>query len=295
VISISLKRAALVGAALLFFQNQAAASAETKSKKAETFKDIIEKSYNLSLQKDRSQAVNILVNAIKQENFRSGSAIEIKAELKKALQQVSYIFYSDRALQAYELALSLRRTDPAQALQKMNEALRMETDNLTLVTETQRLMLIKGDCSTALDGVTKERLQNPFDENLILLLAQAQVCLGQWDEFKKTRDGYDAKKSNQGKFWLSLEIEFAFHEKNFAKTKELIMILQKLDPKYPELYYWQWRRALASEKLVAGQKYLKTCKNIPAALYRQYMTDVNLCRKVGEVETATKNSNGSNE
>lgn len=290
-ILISLKRAALISAALFFFQSSKAVSADIKLKKAETSKDIIEKAYNLSLQKDRSQAINILVKAIKQENIHSENILE----LKKALQQVSYLFYSDRAQQAYELALSLRRTDPSQALQKMNEALRIETDNLTLFVELQRLILIKGDCSAVLDSVIKKRLQDPFDQNLALLHAQAYACLGKWDELKKIRDGIDIKKSNETKFWLSLDIEFALHEKNLAKAKELITNLQKFDSQYPELQYWQWRVASGSEKHVTGHKYINECKNISANLYRQYMTDANLCRKVSEVETATKNSNGTNE
>ncbi|MGZ3743453.1 MAG: tetratricopeptide repeat protein [Pseudobdellovibrionaceae bacterium] len=285
-----LKRAALV-AALFFFSIPQAFSVENKSKKAETTKDIIEKAYNLSLQKDRSQAINILVNAIKQGNVHGENILD----LKRTLQQVSYLFYSDRAQQAYELALSLRRTDAAQALQKMNEALRIETDNLTLFTEMQRMILTKGDCSTVLESVVKERLQNSFDENLILLQGQSQVCLGKWEDFKKTHDGLDLKTTTQAKFWLSLEIEYAMHEKNLARAKELIGILQKTDSKYPELHYWQWRVANASEKPVIGHKYINECKNISAALYRQYMTDVNLCRKVSEVEIANKNLNETNE
>jgi len=290
-ILISVKRAALIGAALFFFKATLAVSAESKLKKAETSKDIIEKAYNLSLQKDRSQAINILVSAIKQENARNGNT----QELKKALQQVSYLFYSDRAQQAYELALSLRRTDLGQALQKMNEAIRMEADNLTLFNEMQRMILIKGDCSAALESITKERVQDSFDENLILLQAQAQACLNQWEEFKKTRDLFDTKKSNQAKYWQALEIEYAFYEKSPGRAKEMILGLQKLDEKYPELNYWQWRVASSVEKPAFAQKYLKECKNMSATLYRQYMTDVNLCRRVAEVETAAKNSNGTNE
>lgn len=288
---ISVRRAALFCAALFFFQGSISVSAENKSKKAETSKDIIEKAYNLSLQKDRSQAINILVNAIKQENARKGDT----TELKKALQQVSYLFYSDRAQQAYELALSLRRTDPGQALQKMNEAVRIESDNLTLFNEMQRMILIKGDCSGGLENISKERLQDPFDENLILLQAQAQGCLNQWEEYKKTRDLFDAKKSTLAKFWQALEIELAFYEKSPARAKDMIAALQKLDEKYPELHYWQWRVASGSDRPPLAQKYIKECKNMSATLYRQYMTDVNLCRRVAEVEAAAKSTNGTNE
>ena len=289
----NIRRAALKGVALLFLCGSISVAApDTKSKKAETAKDIIEKAFNLSLQKDRSQAINILVGAIRQENLRNGNA----SELLKALQQVSYLFYSDRAQQNYELALSLRRTEPAQSQQKLSEALRVETDNLSLFNEMQRLLIIRGDCSNAFENITKERLQDPYDEFLILLQAQANACLGKWESYVKTRDLSDYKKSNQYKFWLGLEIEYQLSQKSQVKAKELQNTLAKLDGKYPEAHYWNWRVALvANEKQTAGQKYVKECKNLPAALYRQYMIDVNLCRRVSDVETASKVTNGSTE
>ncbi|RYZ80683.1 MAG: hypothetical protein EOP06_24895, partial [Proteobacteria bacterium] len=57
-----LRRAAPLGAALFILAAALSSFAvDLKPRKAETSKDIIEKAYNLSLQKDRSQAVNILV------------------------------------------------------------------------------------------------------------------------------------------------------------------------------------------------------------------------------------------
>jgi tetratricopeptide (TPR) repeat protein len=273
-ISVKLPRAAPLALALSFSVTSPRVHAQTKTRRAETSKDIIEKAYNLSLQKDRSQAINILVNAIKQENLNGGNT----AELKKALQQVSYLFYSDRAQQAYELALSLRKTDLTGAQQKLNEALRMEPDNLSLFVELQRILLAKGDCSAALDGVTKERQQDPFDENLVLLQAQAQMCLGKGDAFAKTKELADTRKSALAKYWINLEIDQATNDKNVPKAKELLSLLAKMDPKYPAVDYWQWRLAAPAAKAEAAQKYLKDCKNISPMTYRQYMTDVNLCR-----------------
>lgn len=279
-------RAAFSGAALfIFITTVAAAPKASVAKSAETLKDIIEKSFNLSLQKDRPQAVNILVAAIKQESARN---VDV-AELKKALEQVSYIFYSERAQQTYELALSVKHSDASQARQKITEALRLEPDNRGLINEMLRLQMTKGDCGSALDGVTKERARDPYDEHLSLIQAQAYACLGNWDGYLKSRDEVDIKKSGLYKFWLSLEAEYNFAIKSPYKAKEAIAILQKNDSKYPELSYWQWRAASNKERAVFAQKYLKECSGISSGVYRQYMTDVNLCRRVTEVETARKN------
>lgn len=286
-----LQGAALFGAALFISASVSPAWAQLRSKKAETYKDIIEKAYNLSLQKDRSQAVSLLVNTLKQEKQHEAST----QELRKALQQVSYVFYSNQAQQTYELGVSLRKTDPGQAQQKIAETLRAEPDNLTVFNEMQRLLLIKNDCSAANDNITKQRVQNPIDEELLLLQGQAQACLGQWEELKKTLDLADLKKSPLLKFWLPLQIELEVQEKDLAKAKEDISALQKQDPKDPQLFYWQWRVAEDESKNTFAEKYIKDCKNISPSLYRQYMTDVNLCRKISEVEAVSKNSNGSTE
>jgi predicted Zn-dependent protease len=279
------RRAVLSGTALFLMFTVMAAAAP--SGRAETSKDIIEKAYNLSLQKDRSQATTILVNAIKQENSVSPNSQNI-IELKKALQQVTSLFYSDRAQQAYELAISLRKTDAAGAQQKITEALRMEPDNRTLFIELQRNQIAKGDCSAALDAIVKERLKDPFDEELLLSLAQAEVCLGKWDLFVKSKENTDLKKSALSKYWVSLEIEQALFDKNIAKAKELLLQLTKADANYPAVDYWTWRLSAGSNKAAAAEKYLKQCKNISPMTYRQYMTDVNLCRKLSEIEASSK-------
>lgn len=99
--------------------------AQTKDKKSETSQDIIEKAQNLILQRDRAQAINILANAIKRESGRSQSVVE----LKKTLNEIAALFFSDKAQQLYEVGITLKRTDLNQALQKITEALRMEPDN----------------------------------------------------------------------------------------------------------------------------------------------------------------------
>ena len=81
---ISALRAALV-AALCF--SSTTSLAQNKASKSETHKDIIAKAYNLSLQKDRQQALLILNAAIKKE-----TRPQAVAELKKQLQNLHRSF-----------------------------------------------------------------------------------------------------------------------------------------------------------------------------------------------------------
>ncbi len=260
--------------------------------KAETYKDIIEKAYNLSLQKDRQQALNILTAAIARE-----SRPLAQAELKKAALDVAHVFLSDKAQQLYETSLSLKKADLSQATSKLAEAQRIEPDNLTIVIESARLQIAKNDCSNAQEGLAKSLKLVSFDEELKLTNAQAQACSGQWLEFAKNPESVDAKKSPFQKYWMALTIEQQLKLKNLTKASEFSLNLTKLDAKYPEAHYWGWKvsQALKKSNVELAQKYVMACKNISASQYRQYMIDPMLCRRTTEVEGDIKGMNGTTE
>ena len=274
------------GAAVLaaLFVSGGIASAEVKIKKSETYQDIIEKSQNLILQKDRQQAVNILVNAIRREGVKSPAAVE----LKKTLNEATTLFLSDKAQQIYEVGVTLKRTDLNQAQQKMNEGLKLEPDNLLFWIELARVQIAKGDCSAADETTGKARLQNPYFEELNLAQAQTSLCLNKPVEYQKMVDGQDIKKSPLAKFWNLLEAERLWKEKSFSKAQELSLAVKKSDSGYPEVEYWLWKidQSLKKKNPGAAEKYVMACKNISAHLFRQYMIDPMLCHRVAELESS---------
>ena len=267
------------------------AGAEVKINKSETYKDIIEKAYNLSLQKDRQQALTILASAIQRE-----SRPQAVAELKKTVSDIANLFFSDKTQQLYEVAISLRKTDFSQALGKITEASRLEPDNSAIVNEQSRLLIIKGDCSGAQELAAKQEKLTPYDEEIQLTLAQASLC-SSGPLTATTLDQNEAKKTNFQKFWLALLVEKAVKEKDTAKAQEILANLRKVDPKYPEIAYWNWKidQILKRKSGEAAQKYVMTCKNISASQYRQYMIDPMLCRRIIEVEAEVKGANGATE
>lgn len=271
---------AALGAAFLLVSHPAFAQS-----KSETYKDIIEKAYNLSLQRDRQQALNILTSAITRE-----TRPQAQGELKKAAIDVAHVFFSDKAQQLFETSASLRKTDLTQAIAKLNEAQRIEPDNMAIVIELARLMIAKGDCSGAQELLTKSLKLIAFDEELKLATAQSQVCQSQWYEFLKIYDPKEIAKSTLQKFWVASEVEHQVKVKNILKAQENLGILKKLDSKYPEVAYWSWKLSQGTKtgNLDDAQKYVMTCKNISASQYRQYMIDPMLCRRVLEVEGEIK-------
>ncbi|WP_415063471.1 tetratricopeptide repeat protein [Bdellovibrio sp.] len=268
------------------------AFAQAKYSKSETYKDIIEKAHNLILQRDRQQALNILSGAIQRE-IRPQAI----AELKKTASEVANVFFSDKTQQLFESGVSLRKSDLNQALDKVNEAARIEPDNFSIVNELAHLMIAKGDCKGAQELVQKQLNLVSFDEDLKLSMAQALVCQAKWSEYQKIADAVAIKKSPQQKFWWALETEKYLSLKNFAKAQESLANMKKSDEKYPEFFYWFWRFDQAQKRAnpEVAQKYVMTCKNISANQYRQYMIDPMLCRRLAEVEGDLKGMNGTPE
>ncbi len=278
------KRAALIVA--LFFSLAAG-----KAGSVETYQDIIEKAYNLSLQKDRTQAVSILLGALKKESKKSTA----QKELSSALEQVSQVFYSDKAQQLYELAISLKATDPSLALSKLQEAARLEPDNTSIEVAISRLAIASGDCATAAGRLLKQKDLITNIEELRLVAAQVALCQGKFPDYLAQKSAVDLKNSSFNSFWQSAEMEYLYRTAAFAKTQELAISLQAQDPSFPEALYWQWKSEqdlkIKSDK--AARKYLNQCKTLNSRQLRMYLPEPMLCRRTAEVETFLKKNNNS--
>lgn len=279
-----LKRATIIVA--LFFTAPVLSAPST-----ETYRDIIEKAYNLSLQKDRTQAVTILLGALKKESKKSAA----QRELLGAIDQVSKIFYSDKAQQLYELGLSLRSTDPNLALSKLQEAARLEPDNISIEVAIVRQALSANDCDGAQNRISKRKELIAAVEELKLVAAQAALCLGKIEEYVLLKSGQDFKKSNLNLHWQLAETEYFLKTKSYGKAHENVAAAQKIDAGFPETYYWQWK--IAAETKQKGekpaQKYLNVCKKLNSRQQRQYLPEPLLCRRATEVETFLKKNNNS--
>lgn len=260
-------------------------SADPKRRTSEGSTELTEKAYNLTLQKDRTQAVNILVTALRREASSSATAKELKA----ALQEVSGLFLGDKAQQLYELSLSLRKTDVNQALGKINEALRIEPDNLQLLNESARLQILKGDCSGATENLAKWRKWNPYDEQTLLTSAQAAVCQSDWPAYTGFRSLAESRKGPLAKYWLALEVEKSLKENSESRAKEALDLLHKEDSSFFEVSYWDFRTLKElTPKMAAAQKYLSNCKNISSAQFRRFLMEPYFCRRTAEAESYVK-------
>ncbi|MBX3019293.1 MAG: hypothetical protein KF767_15505 [Bdellovibrionaceae bacterium] len=255
----------------------------------ETYRDIIEKAQTLSLQKERGHALQLLTSSLTRES-KKGPAPK---ELVTALEEVASLFLSDKAQQLYELALSLRENEPQLALQKLADAAKLEPDNLQIQLEQFRVSSILGNCNEA--GAAILRLYESLStlEVVRLAAAQAQLCRNQLDDAQKIRNGFDFRKSPLMPVWTSTDVEILLRQKKGDKALESLAQAQKVDPDFPETYYWQWRAEQDLKKVSEkpGPKYVALCKSLSPRSYRRYLAEPFLCRRVQEVESSLKKNN----
>lgn len=282
------KSGALLWGAPLFFLITSSFPAQGLPPTTETYKDIIDKALALSLQKDRRQAIQVLNKSIQKESQKGPPP----KELISALDEVATIFYSDKAQQLYELAISLRMTNPSVAVQRLDEASRLEPEQLDVQLEQARLHIILNDCSRAESIATNLEPLNDL-ESVQLVNAQVALCQGQFEKATRIRGAVDPKKSNLMTYWLSVEADQALRSGNAAKAMEIVGQLKKLSPQFPETYYWQWRGETELKKATekSAQSYLNSCKTISPRLSRQFLAEPMLCRRVAEVEASLKKMN----
>lgn len=262
---------------------------QTKLIKSETASDIIEKAQNLSLQKERSQAILLLVNAIKRESKKNAPSTK---DLQAALERIATIFYSDKAQQLYELGISLKNTDPNLALNKLGEALKIEADNQSIILEQNRIQIAKGECSLAAGNISKHRTINPFSEQVDLLYSQALVCAGQFEPYKQQfRQKFEDKKSAYHPFWGMVEAEYQFKSGQNNKVREISNGIFSKFSVYPEPLYWLWKAENSEE---SANKYLNLCKSLTVKVQREFMLEPMLCRRTAEIEVFLKKINNQN-
>lgn len=271
---------------IIFFWSCQILAASTTT---ETYKDIIDKALHHSLQKDRTQAVQVLVKSIQKESKKASPP----KDLLSTLDEVATIFYSDKAQQLFELAISLKTTNPSVAQQRLGEALRLEPENLSVELEQARIHILTGDCSKAESIATRLQQQIPYLESIHLLAAQAAVCQGQLEKVAEARQNIDVKKSSLNIFWSSTEADQALRSGQPQKALDTALSMQKAAPQFPESFYWQWRAETELKKNPekAGQTYLNNCKTLSPRHFREYLAEPMLCRRLAEVETALKKIN----
>lgn len=273
-----IKRATLLVA--LFFSSFI--SDVSFANRSETYKDVIEKAFSLSLQRDRAQALQILRSASKKESKKPVA----QKEISQAIEKVATIFLSDKAQQAYELGLSLMSTEPAMAYQRLQDAQRIEADNLSVELALGRLNLTLNDCTQANERLSKLENFVHHSEEVRIFFAQAHLCSGRYDLINLPK----VSEKNRSIVWSAIELELLFKQSQFIKARERGLAISRLDSQYPESSYWIFKieDSLKIPAMRSAERYVNLCKSLSLRQQRSYLADPYLCRRTAEAEAFLK-------
>jgi len=251
--------------------------------------EAIEQASQALAQKDRVGALKILATA----NKRTIAA----KDLQVAFDEIAETFLTEKAQQNYELGVSLRKTDPNMAVSKLNDALKDEPDNQTVLVELARLQLQLGDCSTAIKTLEKASSQNPGSEVVTLQTSQAELCLGHFEKALALRPS-DLRHSKFLVFWQLVEIERRFRSGQLEQGLALVQDTLDAKPSLsgpPELFYWRWKIADQLKKTdeKAAVRYVRDCQKLNSRQARDYAPEPKTCLRTSEVENFLKKSHNA--
>ncbi len=235
---------------------------------------LIEQAYDLYLQKQRSQALQLLTPLVKKKNKQAVSSFE----------DIAKGFLTDEAHQQYERALTQKRLDPQSALASLNKALAVEPDQVLVLCERARLQIVLGACSAA----QKEVLPwlKTYEDLAEASLLRAQLAKCAQDEFPTKFD----VKGPLAVHWRILEAQRWLHLREHKRAQEILELNRRQAPDFPETHYWMMKLAGTDRILLeaSAQNYLKTCRQLSSQKERAYSEEPFLCRRSQEVEAELK-------
>lgn len=273
-----LKRVLSILAILIWL---AGAVAAPPGPEKETYKGLISAAENLSLQKDRLQATQILVRALQKEK-----SLAARKELLASLHELSEVLYTEKAQHLFELGESLRLGQPALALERYGEALRLEPGNIAVLRAMARAQLTLGTCDRVSDTAAQGLELNPYSEELLLLRAQALSCLSRTKDSKLVLEKIDVKKSPLRFYFEAVRVQNLVFEDKLGLAEEDLKKLIEQDPTFAESYYWmgQIKAKQKSDPLEWNQKYVRLCQALTPAIRRKYVNEPRLCLERKNVE-----------
>lgn len=262
------------------------------SAKLETYKDLILKAQNLTLQRDRLQASQILLRGLARE--KRGSVAY--RELLKALDELTGLFYTEKAQMLHSAAEAMMDSKPREAADVFQEALRIEDGNLTILKSMARAYLLSLDCDKADTAIKAAEGLHSQSAEVKLLRLQTLDCQKKFDLLSSQLASKDPDLEPLEKWLRSLELKELIRKGDLKKAKTTLVAWEAQDPDFPEVYFWKWEisRQTGATDRSSAVKYSQLCQNLTPRRRRTYLLDVNLCRGKSLVDQYLKESGYQN-
>ena len=203
----------------------------------ETYRDLIEKAQNLTLQRDRIQTSQVLMRALKREK-RGSQAFR---ELQRTLEELTTVFYSEKAQSLHSSAEALLDSKPHEAVDLLLEALRLEDGNVALLKTLTRAYLRLSECDKAESSVTQLEAMDAVSAEVKLLRLQSLNCQKNYTALESELDEEQHELEPVERYLHGFEVDQLLRKHEFKKAKAAIVNWENKVPGYPEIYYWKWR------------------------------------------------------
>ncbi|MCH2533095.1 MAG: hypothetical protein MK008_01480 [Bdellovibrionales bacterium] len=206
-------------------------------------KDVLEKSQNLILQKDRLKAVSLIKNVINSDNLSKKQT----TQALEALGVYSRIFLEEKTQLIFEHGLSLINSDLEKSIQKIQEAKQLEPLNLSVGLALSKALLLKKQCKDSYSNLESYAKIYEMDSELLELMEISLLC-----RLEKA---------------LLLEFLETFEKVKQAEQKKQRLLEEEAEikPKSLNLEWIYWVLSLQAENLSRKdhefliQKYQKEC------------------------------------
>ncbi|MCM2282153.1 MAG: hypothetical protein NDI61_09940 [Bdellovibrionaceae bacterium] len=252
----------------------------------ETYKDLIEKARNLTLQRDRIQASQVLIRGLRKEARASAGY----KEMVKALDELSGLFYTEKGQTLFSLAESLVTQKPREAVENYQAALRVEDGNVSVLKALARVHLLLAECDLA--GAVAEQAEtfNPTSAEVRLLKLQVADCAGHGEKVSELLALVDVETAPVDRFLQSMKIKDGLRKRDMKKARALINSWEAAQPEYPEVHFWKWKVSVSAGATdrAAAAKYVQLCQSLSPRAKKSYSLDVELCKQREVVEEFLK-------
>ncbi len=265
-------------------------SAEIKSKirapRAESYRDLIAKAEQLTLQHDRVQVSRILSGGLAQEAKGSFAYREIQ----KKLNELTSVFYSEQGQALFTLGETMAELRPKEAIEKFTEAQKFEQGNTTIARSMILIELKLDECDRAEASLEQLRESNELLAEIKVLAGQVMICKKEFGEISKlltSQGGIPDETSRAAKsivaraMWMN------------ADMKGLKSLLTSSDQGNwsAEYYFWKWmyQTTIDVSDIMLGQKYVQECDNMSARRRKELELDISLCSAKKRVQDFLKN------
>ena len=199
------------------------------------------------------------------------------------------MFYTEKAQSLFLLADGLESEKPKEAIDKLNEALRLEEGNLSILKALGRVHLRLGECSSASKPIAAGLTINPNSHEVKLLNLQQLECEKSYDQLATALMGKIDESDPTEKYTKGIRLRDLQRRNDLKGAKALLGTWESAQPEYPEVYFWRWSLSgNPPSDRAAAQKYIAHCQNLTPRKKKSYNLDLDLCKSVEKVDEALK-------